>query len=289
MLDEFDDLDFLTDILKEEVVDVFQPPSLAEFIGQEDIKKLISIAISAAKTENRALPNIMLTGAFGLGKTALAQLIVKEFGAKINLVDGASVNKNLPSGLTIIDEIHNLTPETCDSLNIKIDQNKVHIIGCTTDPGSLPGAFRSRFRTFQLKNYTQPELVQIASNICDRKLKLWEAGTLELLAQRSRFNARAIIQLLNNIFDMMTVSNAMIMSKDIVLETFNLLGVDQNGYLERDKDYVRVLPDRPVGLKWLSSVLGIDPTTIEEEIEPYLLQTGVIDRTPRGRLKIRDI
>lgn len=271
--------------------DIFQPTNFAEYIGQEDIKKILQITIGAAKIENRPLPNIMLAGGFGLGKTSLAQIILREAGITPKLIDGASVNKTLPSGQIIIDEIHNVAPDACDSLNMLIDQNKVHIIGCTTNPGLLPAAFRSRFRIHTLQNYTKTQLVEILSNICFRKNVTAYAEILYLIAKRSRSNARQATTLLGQIFDSMAVEHTTYMSEKVVLEAFDLLGVDPNGYLARDKAYVKALPNdhHPVGVKWLSSVLGIDTATIEEEIEPYLLQTGIIDRTPRGRVKIRDI
>lgn len=268
---------------------VFQPTDFREYVGQEDIKHLLQVAIKAAKYEQRPLPNLMITGAFGLGKTVLAQLVMQEFGASPKLVDGASVNKKLPKGLVIIDEIHNLTSEVCDSLNMELDKGSVHIIGCTTNPGVLPGAFRSRFRIHQLSKYSVDELAEIAEHICRRKKVTGDKSVLISIAERSRNNARQLTMIMDQIFDLMAVNQTRYMSKDITFETFQLMGVDSKGYLPRDKDYVRALPNRPVGLNWLSSYLGIDQTTIQEEIEPYLLQTGIIDRTPQGRVKIRDI
>lgn len=269
--------------------DVFRPTTLKEYVGQEDVKYLLGIAIKAAQKEKRLLPNTMITGEFGLGKTTLATLMVKEFGQTPKLIDGASVNKELPTGLVIIDEIHNLTPEVCDSLNMSIDNGLVSVIGCTTNPGVLPGAFRSRFRIHQLTRYSAEELALIAANICKRKGVTADKPILLEIAKRSRSNPRQLTNLLSQVFDLMSVEGKKFMVAGLVNKTFTLLGVDENGYLERDKAYVNVLPVRAVGLNYLSSMLGIDQTTIQEEIEPYLLQTGVIDRTPKGRIKIRDI
>lgn len=270
--------------------DVFKPPTFKEFVGQERIKELLDISIKAADNEHRPLPNIMFVGHFGLGKSTLANLTLKEAKLPIRVVDGASVNKNLPIGTLIIDEIHNLLPETCDSLNIQLDEGNVHIVGCTTNLGVLPEAFRSRFRVYQLERYSAIDLLTITRNICNRKRVTATDLILIDIAKRARENPRHLRTLLSNIFDYMAVKHTKQLTNEITAKVFRLLGVDEKGYLERDKQYVAVLPDdQPVGLNWLSARLGIDSTTIQEEIEPYLLRTGVIDRTPKGRLKIRDI
>jgi len=270
--------------------DVFVPNSFKEYIGQENVKKLLQIAIEAAQKENRPLPNMMISGAFGLGKSVLADIVYKEYGKTPTVMDGASISlKNLPKGMVIIDEIHNIPPEICDTLSLELDKGNLHILGCTTSPGTLPAAFRSRFRTYQLEKYTVEELSIIAGNICKKKGVTAKKLALDSIAFRSRFNARQLTLLLSNIFDSMTIKGTLILSDAICLETFNLLGVDQIGLLERDRQYVRSLPNRPVGINSLSAMLGIDSVTIQEEIEPYLLQLGIIDRTPQGRVKIREI
>lgn len=272
------------------VKDIFSPTNFDEYIGQENTKVLLKIAIEAAKKEQRPLPNIMLVGGFGQGKTALAKVVFHEFGLDPKLMDGSFVNTKLPKGPVIIDEIHNLTPNVADSLNILLDSGSVHIIGCTTNVGLLPAAFRSRFRIFNLKNYTVNELVTIAGNICARKGVTANQKILYEIAKRSRFNARQVTMYLSTIFDLMAIENQTIVSESLVKRVFKLLSVDDKGYLDRDREYVQALPEgRPVGIKWLSAVLGIDDETIEQEIEPFLLQQGVIDRTPRGRLKIMEI
>lgn len=272
---------------------IFQPRNFADYVGQEDAKRLAQIMVQAAKAESRPLPNILITGGFGLGKTSLAQLIVSEYSGKltsVDLVDGLTANKIKPeSGTLIIDEIHLLDPGVADKLNVALDSNKLHIIGCTTDPGKLPSAFKSRFRQLTLNSYTEDDLVLIARHICNRKKYNWSGGTLHQIARRSRSNARQITVYLAMIFDLMAVQGDNFIKERTVKDAFDLLGVDEYGYLDRDKKYVSAMPNRPIGLSALSAILGIDPTTIEEEIEPYLLQTGVIDRTPKGRIKLRDL
>src|SRR6185369_2598898 len=126
-------------------------------------------------------------------------------------------------------------------------------------------------------------------NICKRKGVTADKSILKEIALRSRTNPRQLTNLLSQVFDLMSVEHKTFMVHGLVNKTFALLDVDDRGYLKRDYDYVAALPDRAVGLNWLSSVLGIDTTTIQEEIEPYLMQTGIIDRTSKGRIKIRDL
>jgi Holliday junction DNA helicase RuvB len=273
---------------------VFSPRNLKEFVGQENPKKLVSIMVEAAKHEKRPLPNMMLVGGYGLGKTSLAQLIIQEYKGHVSsadIKDGMSVNKEKPtSGLLIVDEIHLLDPAVADRLNIALDSGTLHIIGCTTDSGKLPAPFRSRFRTLQLENYTVAEIVTIAELVCKRKGVTPLPNVLEYIAKRSRFNARQVTMYLSMIFDLMAVRGRRIIEQPIVNEAFDLLGVDDNGFIERDRKYIRAMPDgRPVGISALSAMIGIDALTIENEIEPYLLQQGIIDRTPRGRIKLREL
>ena len=270
------------------VDDIFRPPTFKDFIGQPSTKHLLSIMIRAAQKEKRDLPNIMIVGGFGLGKTALATLTLKEFGKPPKLIDGTSINKGIPEESPIIvDEIHNVTSEMCDTLNTYLDDGRLSIIGCTTNPGKLPAAFRSRFRTLHLTNYSEEELTQIAFNICKRKGVTANTSILNFIAQRSRNNARHIVNYLGMIFDLMATQSTRVVTEKAVNEAFGMLGVDEDGLLSRDRDYLsKIKPTRPVGLGWLSAVLGIDQQTIEEEIEPYLLQKGLIDRTPRGRIKL---
>jgi Holliday junction DNA helicase RuvB len=285
---------FLQDLLdrvREPEHNVFDPETFDEFVGQDDVKKVLRIIIEASLIEGRPLPNILLEGGYGLGKTTLAKLIFKEYGRDPLLLDGSTVNTSLPqSGMVIIDEIHNITSETADRLHAPLDSGRLHIIGCTTDPGKLPSAFRSRFRAFNLTNYTNEQLTEIAQRVCERKGVTADRSVLYLIASRSRFNARSLTQInLSMIFDLLAVRQTGMVTREIAIETFNMLGLDERGYSKRDRQYVSRLPDRPIGLDSLSAALGISKTTIQEEIEPFLLQTGVIDITPRGRIKLKEI
>lgn len=267
---------------------IFSPVTFDDYIGQPQAKRLANIMVQAAHNERRALPNIMLVGEYGLGKTSLAKIIMRAAGLPEHMHDGVSINKAFPTESTfIIDEIHNLESSTADSLNLHLDSGKYHIIGCTNNPGALPSAFRSRFRTIQLTSYQPSELKTIARRVCKRKGINFSESALELLSLRSRFNARQVIMYLSMAFDLMSVSHHSTLSVGVVHETFEFIGVDSRGLLPRDREYLKALPPhRAVGLQYLSAVLGIDDKTIEEEVEPFLLRMGFIDRTPRGRIKI---
>jgi Holliday junction DNA helicase RuvB len=268
--------------------DIFSPRSFDEYIGQPEAKELSHIMVQAAHNERRAIPNIMVVGEYGLGKTTLAKVIMREAGLPERMYDGTSVNKEFPEpGTFIIDEIHNLDSEIADGLNLKLDSGQFHIIGCTNYPGNLPSAFRSRFRTLHLKPYNADELKTIIQKVCDRKKVGYNKDALELLSLRSRFNARQAIMYLSLVFDVMSVNKVSTVNMEVVNDTLSKIGVDSKGLLPRDRKYLEALPDsRPVGLQYLSAVLGIDDKTIEEEVEPFLLRMGFIDRTQRGRVKI---
>lgn len=273
------------------LVDVFTPTSFEDYVGQTDVKELAQIMVKAALAEKRRLPNIMIVGEYGLGKTSLAKLVVKGVGLEPTVIDAMSINKAIPTdGTVIIDEIHNLDAEVADTLNIHLDRGRLTIIGCSTDPGALPPAFRSRFRTLVLDNYTDDELTTILSKASHRKGVMAPSSTLRRVAERSRNNARMAINNLAFVFDLMVVRGQKTITDTLVYDAFTKLNIDANGYTKRDYKLLAALPfDRPVGLQYLSAVTGIDEKTIEEEVEPYLMRTGKLDRTLRGRIKLNDI
>lgn len=277
--------------------DIYTPRTFAEYIGQKEAKELAQIMIEAANLERRRLPNIMISGEYGLGKSSLARLIVVGVNQPLRVIDAVNVNKIIPdAGTIIIDEIHNLDSEVADSLNLYLDRGELTIIGCTTDPGKLPAPFRSRFRNLHLTNYTNQDLMKMLKNVCDRKnISLAtpivvQTSALFMIAERSRNNARASTSNLAFIFDLMTVQKKTSLTNEVVREGFQKLGIDDKGYQQRDYKIMSAIPsDRPVGLQYLAAITGIDEKTIEEEIEPYLLRTGKLDRTARGRIKISEI
>lgn len=271
--------------------DIFEPKSFADYIGQDEAKEAALIMIKAAKKESRPLPSILIDGEYGLGKTTLAKLIVKEFNQSYKFLDATSANNNPPSsGLYIIDEIHNLLPEVCDELNTYLDSGSLQIIGCTTHSGYLPSPFRSRFRSLHLVQYSTEELAEILRQVVHRKGVTTSDKALENIAHRSRHNARIANMNLMFIFDLMAIEDKTFIDMSVINDAFKKLKVDENGFTTRDHAYMNALPEeRAVGVQYISAIIGVDTKTIEKEIEPFLMRKGLVDRTPRGRVKVMEI
>ncbi len=272
-------------------ISLYIPTNFEEYIGQTQAKKLLQIMLKAAKIEQRPIPNIMITGTAGLGKTSLARIILKEEPYKFT--DGNTLNAGIDglSGYVIVDEIHNIKPEVCDALNLVIDNGTVRIIGCTTNPGMLTGPFRTRFRTINLLPYSIEDLILIMQKVLERRDDLIiPYKLLEQVASRGRRTPRVTLHYLSFITDLMLVEEQHTLTQVLLDEAFLAIGVDELGLLSIDRKYLEAFPEdgRAVGLQFLCALVSCDKETIEQEIEPYLLSLKLIDRTSRGRVRINE-
>ena len=300
-----------------------RPQLLDEYIGQESVREKISLFIKAAKQRGDALDHVLLAGPPGLGKTTLAQIIAREMGTQIHIVTGPTVEKkgdlaavltNLqPGDVLFIDEIHRLHMAIEEVLygamedykldliigqgpsarTYRIDLPRFTLVGATTRSGLLSSPLRGRFGVeMRLEFYTHPELTKIVS----RSARLLEVdiqtdGALEI-AKRSRGTPRIANRLIRRVRDFAQVKFKSVkgfeIDKKTVDEALRLFDVDDRGLDAMDRKLLVSMIEKsdggPVGIETLSSVLSEERDTIEEVYEPFLVQEGFIQRTPRGRV-----
>jgi len=296
-----------------------RPDSIDEYIGQTDVKENISVFIEAAKMRNETLDHVLLYGPPGLGKTTLANIIANELGSNLKTASGPSIEKSgdlaavlstlEPGDVLFIDEIHRM-PRYIEEIlypamedftldiivgsdsstrNIKIDLPPFTLVGATTRAGDLTSPLRDRFGIIsKLQYYTVDELVQIikrTSRVLDVPIE--EEGALEL-AKRSRGTPRIANRLFKRVRDFALVKGNGIINKDIVQLALGRLKVDELGLDETDFQLLKAIIEKfnggPVGIESIASSIGEEVTTIEDVYEPYLLQTGLLKRTARGRM-----
>ncbi|ABQ47043.1 MULTISPECIES: Holliday junction branch migration DNA helicase RuvB [Thermotoga] len=300
-------------------VQFLRPKSLDEFIGQENVKKKLSLALEAAKMRGEVLDHVLLAGPPGLGKTTLAHIIASELQTNIHVTSGpvlvkqgdmAAILTSLERGdVLFIDEIHRLNKAVEELLysaiedfqidimigkgpsakSIRIDIQPFTLVGATTRSGLLSSPLRSRFGIIlELDFYTVKELKEIikrAASLMDVEI---EDSAAEMIAKRSRGTPRIAIRLTKRVRDMLTVVKADRINTDIVLKTMEVLNIDAEGLDEFDrkilKTIIEIYRGGPVGLNALAASLGVEADTLSEVYEPYLLQAGFLARTPRGRV-----
>ncbi len=296
-----------------------RPRTLREYVGQEKVKENLSVFIDAAKMRHEALDHVLLYGPPGLGKTTLAAIIANELGVNFRITSGPALERpgdlaamltNMEEGdVLFIDEIHRL-PRTVEEIlypamedfSIDIMQGKgqgalsIHLplqhftlIGATTRAGQLSAPLRDRFGVIaRLEMYTPEEL----SRIVTRSAKILEvpidpAGALEI-ATRSRGTPRIANRMLKRVRDFAAVLNGGVIDKQTADEALNRLEVDHLGLDLVDRRILEAMIHHynggPVGLDTLAAITGEEAITIEDVYEPYLMQLGFINRTPRGRV-----
>jgi Holliday junction DNA helicase RuvB len=303
----------------EQLVEIsLRPRDFSEYIGQERLKKNLKLAIAAAKKRGEPIDHVLLYGPPGLGKTTMANVIANEMGAGLRVTAGpaieragdlASILTNLADGdVLFIDEIHRLSRAVEEVLysamedfkldivigkgpaarSVRLDLPKFTVIGATTRTGALAAPLRDRFgHIYRLDFYTHDEIGKIitrAASILESKI---HPESAEVLSTRARLTPRIANRLLKRVRDYADVNGDGIIDKKTTLMALDLLEVDELGLDPADRNMLLSIIDNygnnPVGLTTIAALTGDEASTIEDFYEPYLLQLGFIERTPRGR------
>ena len=298
-----------------------RPQSLKEYICQEEITSNLSVFIEASKIRNESLDHVLLYGPTGLGKTTLAHIIANELGVNLKTASGPSLEKSgdlaavlstlEPGDVLFIDEIHRmpkfieeiLYPAMEDfeldlvinndgkSRNLKIDLPPFTLVGATTRAGDISAPLRDRFGIInKLQYYTEDELKEIilrTSRVLEMPI---EEEAAALLAKRCRKTPRIANRLFKRVRDFALVGGYKTITYDLANRSLERLKVDEDGLDAIDIEYLTSLIEKfgggPVGVETISTSIGEEVSTIEDVVEPFLLQEGLIKRTPRGRVAL---
>lgn len=307
-----------SDVGEQQIEITLRPQSFADYVGQDRLKRNLKLAIDAAKKRDEPIDHVLLYGPPGLGKTTMATVIANEMGKNIRITAGpaieragdlASILTNLGDGdVLFIDEIHRLSRTVEEVLysamedfkldivigkgpaarSVRLDLPKFTVIGATTRTGALAAPLRDRFGLIhRLEFYTPAEISQVisrAATILDSQI---HPESADLLSTRARLTPRIANRLLKRVRDYADVNGDGIIDSATTKKALALLEVDELGLDPADRHLLTSIIDNygnnPVGLNTIAALTGDEATTIEDFYEPYLLQLGFIERTPRGR------
>lgn len=305
---------------QEQSVDrAIRPLSLTDYIGQDDVKQQMDIFISAARNRNEPLDHTLIFGPPGLGKTTLANIIANELNVSIKTTSGPVLEKagdlaamltNLEHGdVLFIDEIHRLSPAIEEILypamedyqldimigegpaarSIKLELPPFTLVGATTRAGLLTSPLRDRFGIIQrLEFYNTSQLSEIVTRSARILACDMDEGGAHEIARRSRGTPRIANRLLRRVRDFSDVRHDGAISRDVASQALDMLSIDDNGFDHMDRRLLMTLIEKfgggPVGVDSLAAAISEERDTIEDVLEPYLIQQGFLIRTPRGRM-----
>ena len=314
------DVNIHEDQPQEQQVEIsLRPKTFSEYVGQERLKKNLSLAIDAAKKRDEPIDHILLYGPPGLGKTTMANVIAHEMGANIRITSGPAIEKagdlasiltNLQDGdVLFIDEIHRL-PRAVEEIlysamedfkldiiigkgpaarSVRLDLPRFTVIGATTRTGSLAAPLRDRFgHIYRLEFYTPEEISQIITRSAQILESQITPEASQMLSTRARLTPRIANRILKRVRDFADVNSDGIIDDLNTKKALVMLEIDELGLDAADRNLLNSIIEnygtKPIGLNTIAALTGDETTTIEDFYEPFLLQIGFIQRTPRGRI-----